>query len=366
MNGRGDPKDRPEPRTADTRSLCRYKRRMAHDHSHDPSPVPAPDHGDDHGHGHGHDHGHGHGHGHAHGHGHHHHHVPASFGRAFAIGAALNVGFVLVEGIYGLISGSVALLADAGHNLGDVLGLLTAWGASRLALRQPSDRFTYGLRSSSMLAALFNATTLLLVTGGVVTESLHRLFMPGPVAGSTVMGVAAIGIVVNGATAALFASGGKDDINVRGAFLHMLSDAVVSAGVVVAGGVLWLTGWAWVDPVVSLAISGLIVWGTWGLLRESLNMVLHAVPDAIEPRKVREALAALPGVSALHDLHIWPMSTTETALTCHLVMPGGHPGDAFLAEACQMLHTKYKIGHSTLQVEVDEGFACPLEPDHVV
>ncbi len=276
------------------------------------------------------------------------------------------MGFVLLEGIYGLISGSVALLADAGHNLGDVLGLLTAWGASRLALRQPSDRFTYGLRSSSMLAALFNATTLLLVTGGVVTESLHRLIMPGPVAGPTVMGVAAIGILINGATAALFASGRKGDINIRGAFLHMLSDAVVSAGVVVAGGVIWLTGWAWVDPVVSLVISGLIVWGTWGLLRESLNMVLHAVPDAIEPRKVREALAALPGVSALHDLHIWPMSTTETALTCHLVMPGGHPGDAFLAEACQMLHTKYKIGHSTLQVEVDEGFACPLEPDHVV
>lgn len=339
---------------------------MTYDHAHAPHDHDH-DHGHEHGHDHDHDHDHDHGHHHhGHGHHHHHHHVPESFGRAFAIGAALNVGFVLVEGAYGLISGSVALLADAGHNLGDVLGLLTAWGASRLALRQPSDRFTYGLRSTSMLAALFNATTLLLVTGGVVTEALHRLVVPGPVAGPTVMVVAAIGIAINGATAALFASGRKGDINIRGAFLHMLSDAVVSAGVVVAGGVIWLTGWTFIDPLVSLVISGLIIWGTWGLLRESLNMVLHAVPEAIEPRKVRDALGALPGVTALHDLHIWPMSTTETALTCHLVMPGGHPGDAFLAEACQMLQSRYKICHATLQVEVDEGFACPLEPDHVV
>ena len=282
------------------------------------------------------------------------------------MGAALNGGFVLIEGAYGLLSGSVALLADAGHNLGDVLALLTAWLASRLALRRPSDRFTYGLRSSSMLAALFNATALLLVTGGIVTEALHRLIAPGPVAGPTVMVVAAIGIAINGATAALFASGRKGDINIRGAFLHMLSDAVVSAGVVVAGGVIWLTGWSLVDPVVSLVLSGLIIWGTWGLLRESLNMVLHAVPDGIEPGKVRDALGALPGVSGLHDLHIWPMSTTETALTCHLVMPGGHPGDPFLAEACQMLQDRYKICHATLQVEIDETFTCALEPDHVV
>ena len=282
------------------------------------------------------------------------------------MGAALNGGFVLIEGAYGLLSGSVALLADAGHNLGDVLALLTAWLASRLALRRPSDRFTYGLRSSSMLAALFNATALLLVTGGIVTEALHRLIAPGPVAGPTVMVVAAIGIAINGATAALFASGRRGDINIRGAFLHMLSDAVVSAGVVVAGGVIWLTGWSLVDPVVSLVLSGLIIWGTWGLLRESLNMVLHAVPDGIEPGKVRDALGALPGVTGLHDLHIWPMSTTETALTCHLVMPGGHPGDPFLAEACQMLQDRYKICHATLQVEIDETFTCALEPDHVV
>jgi len=282
------------------------------------------------------------------------------------VGAALNAGFVLIEGAYGLLSGSVALLADAGHNLGDVLALLTAWLASRLALRRPSDRFTYGLRSSSMLAALFNATALLLVTGGIVTEALQRLFAPGPVAGPTVMIVAAIGIAINGATAALFASGRKGDLNIRSAFAHMLSDAVVSAGVVAAGGVIWLTGWTVIDPLVSLVLSGLIIWGTWGLLRESLNMVLHAVPDGIEPGKVRAALGALPGVSGLHDLHIWPMSTTETALTCHLVMPGGHPGDPFLAEACQMLQDRYKICHATLQVEIDESFACALEPDHVV
>lgn len=329
---------------------------MAHENTH-PSGKST------HGHDHNPDHGHHHGHHH---HGHHHHHIPDSFGRAFAIGTALNAAFVLIEGGYGLISGSVALLADAGHNLGDVLGLITAWGATRLARRLPSDRFTYGLRSSSMLAALFNATALLIVTGGIAGEALRRLFEPGVVAGPTVMAVAAVGIVINGATAALFASGRKGDINIRGAFLHMLSDALVSAGVVAAGALIWATHWFWVDPVVSLVISGLIVWSTWSLLRESLNMVLQAVPPAIDPTQVRASLAGLNGVSALHDLHIWPMSTTETALTCHLVMPGGHPGDAFLAEACRMLNTRFKIGHSTLQVEIDENFACPLEPDHVV
>ena len=282
------------------------------------------------------------------------------------MGTVLNVGFVLIESIYGLLSGSMALLADAGHNLGDVLGLLTAWGASRLATRRPSDRYTYGLRSSSMLAALFNATALLIITGGIAAEAVRRLVQPGPVTGPTVMVVAAIGIAINGATAAMFASGRKGDINIRGAFLHMLSDALVSAGVVAAGALIWLTHWTWVDPIVSLGISGLIVWSTWSLLRESLNMVLQAVPQAIDPARVRAALAALPGVKALHDLHIWSMSTTETALTAHLVMPDGHPGDAFLAETCAMLHDRYQIGHATLQVEIDETFACPLEPDHVV
>jgi len=292
--------------------------------------------------------------------------VPDHFGRAFAIGAALNIVFVVIEGGYGIISGSVALLADASHNLGDVLGLLTAWGASSLARKLPSDRYTYGLRSSSMLAALINAIALLLITGGIAWEAIRRLFEKGEVAGPTVMIVATVGILINGLTAALFAGGRKGDINVRGAFLHMLSDTLVSAGVVAAGAVIWFTHWFWIDPLVSLAIAGLIIWSTWGLLRESLNMVLQAVPDAIEPTAVRETLAGLPGVTALHDLHIWPMSTTETALTCHLVMPAGHPGDAFLAQACTLLHDRYKIGHATLQVETDANFACPLEPAHVV
>ena len=333
---------------------------MTHEHSH----ASAHDH-DHEGHGHhGHDHEHGHHHGH--GHGYHHHHAPDHFGRAFLIGATLNIGFVGIEGVYGVTSGSVALLADAGHNLGDVMALLAAWVASILTKRLPSDRYTYGLRSTSMLAALFNATALLVITGGIAWEAIRRLFEKGEVAGPTVMIVAAIGILINGLTAAMFAAGRKGDINIRGAFMHMLSDMLVSAGVVAAGAVIWLTHWFWIDPVVSLIISGLIVWGTWGLLRESLNMVLQAVPDAIEPVDVRRALASMEGVTALHDLHIWPMSTTETALTCHLVMPGGHPGDAFLAQACAMLHDRYQIGHATLQVEIDEGFACPLEPAHVV
>ena len=282
------------------------------------------------------------------------------------MGAALNIGFVVIEGGYGLLSGSMALLADAGHNLGDVMGLLTAWLASRLATKLPSHRFTYGLRSSSMLAALFNATALLIITGGIAAEAVRRLFEPGEVMGPTVMVVAAIGIFVNGATAAMFASGRKGDINIRGAFLHMLSDAVVSAGVVAAGALIWFTHWFWVDPVVSLVIAGLIVWSTWALLRESLAMVLQGVPEAIDPTNVRATLSALPGVTGLHDLHIWPMSTTETALTCHLVMPAGHPGDNFLVDACKMLQDRFKICHATLQVEIDEALACPLAPDHVV
>jgi cobalt-zinc-cadmium efflux system protein len=265
-----------------------------------------------------------------------------------------------------VISHSVALLADAGHNLGDVLGLLTAWGASELARRQPTARYTYGYRSSSMLAALFNGVVLLVITGGIAWEAIRRLFEKGEVMGPTVMAVAAAGILVNGLTAALFASGRKGDLNVRGAFLHMLSDALVSAGVVVAGAVIWFTGWSMIDPAVSIAISALIVWSTWGLLKESLKMVLQAVPEAIDPAEVNAALASLPGVTALHDLHIWPMSTTETALTCHLVMPQGHPGDSFLAEVCTMLNQRYRIGHATVQVETDTNFACPLEPAHVV
>jgi cobalt-zinc-cadmium efflux system protein len=340
-----------------------------------------PNHDHDHDHHHDHDHNH---HGHAHNddaapadrhrhahdhgrhHGHHHHHAPANFGPAFAIGAVLNIGFVLAEAVFGVLGHSVALLADAGHNLGDVLGLVVAWTASVLAQRSPSERYTYGLGSTSVLAALFNAVVLLVITGAVAAEAARRLFAPEAPAGVTVMIVAAAGILVNGVTAALFASGRKGDLNVRGAFTHMVSDAMVAAGVVIAGGLIVLTHWAWLDPIVSLAISGLIVWGTWGLLRESLDMALDAVPGGIKPSDVRGYLASLPGVERLHDLHIWAMSTSETALTCHLLMPGGHPSDAFLSEVCHDLHHKFGIGHTTLQVETDAAYACPLEPEHVI
>ena len=246
---------------------------MSHDHDHD-------HHDHDH---HGHDHGE---HGHSHGAGH--VHAPASFGSAFAIGIALNAGFVIVEVAYGVLGHSVALFADAGHNLGDVLGLLVAWVASVLVKRAPSARFTYGLRGSSILAALFNAIFLLLTIGGISWEAIQRLGRPEPVSGGTVMLVAAIGIAINGVCAWLFASGRKGDLNLRGAFAHMAADAVVSAGVVAAGLVILLTGWLWLDPLVSLAINAVIVWGTWGLLRDSVGMSLAAVPSEIDPAKVRD------------------------------------------------------------------------------
>ena len=320
-------------------------------------------HRDDHDHGHGaRDHG-GESHDHS---GHDHAHAPADFGAAFAIGIALNVGFVAIEAAYGLIAGSVALLSDAGHNLGDVLGLSAAWLASRLVQRAPSARFTYGLRGSSILAALFNAVFLLLTVGAISWEAILRLAHPAPVAGNVVMVVAAIGIVVNGVTAWLFASGQKDDINLRGAFLHMASDALVSAGVVASGFVILATGWLWLDPLTSLAVNVVIVWGTWGLLRNSLGMSMAAVPAGVDPAKLRAFLAARPGVSAVHDLHVWPISTTETALTCHLVMPAGHPGDAFLHDLAAELARRFRIGHSTLQIETDPQLACALAPDEVV
>ncbi len=323
------------------------------------------------GNGHGDDHDHGHGAGdhaeesHDHG-GHDHAHAPADFGAAFAIGIALNLGFVAIEAAYGLIAGSVALLSDAGHNLGDVLGLSAAWLASRLVQRAPSARFTYGLRGSSILAALFNAVFLLLTVGAISWEAILRLADPAPVAGNIVMVVAAIGIVVNGVTAWLFASGQKDDINLRGAFLHMASDALVSAGVVASGFVILATGWLWLDPLTSLAVNVVIVWGTWGLLRDSLGMSMAAVPAGVDPAKLRAFLAARPGVSAVHDLHVWPISTTETALTCHLVMPAGHPGDAFLHDLAAELARRFRIGHPTLQIETDPQLACALAPDEVV
>ena len=306
-----------------------------------------------------HDHDHG-------GHDHSHAHAPADFGAAFAIGIGLNVGFVAIEAAYGLIAGSVALLSDAGHNLGDVLGLAAAWLASVLVKRVPSARYTYGLRASSILAALFNAIFLLLTVGAISWEAILRFGDPKPVAGGTVMVVAAIGIAVNGVTAWLFASGRKNDINLRGAFLHMASDALISAGVVVAGLVITLTGWLWLDPLTSLVVNLIIVAGTWGLLRDSLGMSMAAVPAAVDPAAVRAFLASRPGVATVHDLHVWPISTTETALTCHLVMPDGHPGDPFLHALSAELAARFRIGHSTVQVETDPDIACALAPDHVV
>ena len=305
-------------------------------------------------------------HDHDHDHNHAHAHSPADFGAAFAVGIALNVGFVAIEAVYGLTASSVALLSDAGHNLGDVLGLAAAWLASRLIRRAPSARFTYGLRGSSILAALFNAVFLLLSVGAISWEAILRLADPAPVAGKTVMVVAAIGILVNGVTAWLFATGQKDDINLRGAFLHMASDALVSAGVVVAGFVILMTGWLWLDPLTSLAVNLVIVWATWRLLRQSLGMSMAGVPAGVDPAQVRDFLNSRPGVATVHDLHVWSISTTETALTCHLVMPGGRPGDPFLHDLAAELARRFRIGHSTVQIETDPDIACALAPDEVV
>ena len=305
--------------------------------------------------------------GHDHEHSRHgHSHAPTDFGRAFLIGTILNLGFVVIEAGYGFAANSVALLADAGHNLSDVLGLLIAWGAATLSRRSPTTHYTYGLRRTSILAALFNAVFLLVATGAIALEAVTRLADPQPVAGVTVMAVAAVGIGVNGVTAWLFARGRKGDINIRGAFLHMLSDAVVAAGVVISGFLILRTGWRWLDPVTSLAIVAIILIGTWKLLLDSVAMALDRVPEGIAPGDVQNALVGLPGVVRVHDLHIWPMSTTEVALTAHLVMPAGCPDDGFLRRACAMLHDRFAIGHATIQVERDETHLCALAPAEAV
>lgn len=288
-----------------------------------------------------------------------HGHAPKDFGAAFAIGTALNLGFVAVEGAAGLLTGSMALLADAGHNLSDVLGLLIAWGGAELAKRPPSRRFTYGLRGSSILAALANALLLLVAVGAIAWEAARRLADPPPVAGGLVMAVAAVGVVVNLLTAMLFVKGRKGDLNIRGAYLHMAADAAVSAGVVAGGALMLWTGAGWIDPAVSLLIVAVILWSTWSLLTEALAMALQAVPPGIDAARVEAWLAGLPGVARVHDLHIWSMSTSDAALTGHLVMPAGHPGDAFLAELRHRLEHDFGIGHSTVQIELSEGAACP-------
>jgi cobalt-zinc-cadmium efflux system protein len=300
-----------------------------------------------------HDHDH---HGHAHEH--------TTFGKAFAIGIALNVAIVLLQAIFGFLSNSVALLADAGHNLSDVLSLVAAWAAIWLGKKAPTQRFSYGLKGSSIIAALFNAVLLLIVMGALSWEAIRRLFAPEPVAGETVMIVAAVGMIFNGITAWLFVRG-HHDLNIRGAYLHMAADAGVSAGVILAGLIILITGWLWVDPVVSLIVNAVIVWGTWGLLTESVAMTLNATPSGVKAADVCDFLKAQQGVADVHDMHIWPMSTTETALTVHLVMPQGHPGDAFLLELGESLRKRFNIVHPTVQVE-SQGTHCPLAPEHVI
>jgi cobalt-zinc-cadmium efflux system protein len=302
----------------------------------------------------------------AHNHEHAHAHSATDYNRIFVIAVALNLGFVGVEATYGFLANSLALLADAGHNLSDVLGLALAWGASVLARRQPSLRRTYGLRRSSILAALLNAFLILVAVGAIALEAIQRFSNPGPVVGETIIWVAAIGVVINTVSALLFMAGQKEDLNLRAAFQHLASDAAVSLGTVLAGATLLATGWTWLDPVMSLVISVIILAGTWGLLVDSLNLVLDGVPESIEPKAVKNYLASLPGVTEVHDLHIWAMSTTETALTAHLVIPEGAPGDAFIAMTCEVLHDQFAIEHATLQIEMGDGHPCALAPDHLV
>ena len=284
----------------------------------------------------------------------HHHPGAANFGRAFAIGIALNLGFVVAETIFGFLAGSLALVADAGHNLSDVLGLIVAWAGITMARASPSPRFTYGLKKASILAALVNALFLLVAIGAIVAEAVRRLFHPAPTAGGTVMAVAAIGIVVNGLTALLFARAGSRDINIRGAFLHMAADAGVSAAVVVAGFAILKTGQQWVDPAMGLVVAVVIFWSSIGLLKESVWMSLAGVPSGIDVDEVEAALEELGGVVGVHHLHVWPLSTTETALTAHLVVPE-RSSDELLARARTLLHDRFHIQHCTIQVELSDA-----------
>ena len=296
---------------------------------------------------------------------HNHGHAPANHDKAFAVGIALNVSYVIVEAVFGVLAGSLALIADAGHNLTDVLSLLLAWGASRLSQMQPTQRYTYGLRSSSILASLVNAIILLIAIGAIAWEAIRRFNQPQEIPGGTIMAVAAVGVVINAATALLFFKGRESDLNIKGAFLHMAADAGVSLGVVAAGFAIIKTGLYWIDPVTSLVIVAIIALGTWGLLRDSAGLALQAVPPGIDANKVKEYLAALPEVVSVHDLHIWPMSTTETALTAHLEMPNGKGGDKFLHDVCKHLHDEFKIEHCTIQIEQDAN-ACSLAPESSV
>ncbi len=289
-----------------------------------------------------------------HGHGHHQHQAaPAGWNRAFALGIALNLGFVAVEGVYGWLSGSLALLADAGHNLSDVAGLVLAWGAALAGGLRPTHRRTYGWMRASILAALANALLLIFAMGALAFEAVQRLQAPEPVAGGTVIVVAAVGVLVNGLTAWLFMAGSQTDLNIRGAFLHMAGDALVSLGVVAAGLLYLQFGWGWLDPLVSLAIAVVIVLGTWSLFRQSLHLAFDGVPEGIDLVEVHAWLLAKPGVVDVHDLHVWALGTSDVALTAHLVMPAGHPGDAFVVALAEGLAHRFHINHPTIQIELD-------------
>ena len=306
------------------------------------------------------------------GHHHHHHghgceHGRPDYNRAFAIGVALNVIYVGVEAVFGVLVDSLALLADAGHNLSDVLGLLLAWGAHYLSQLRPTERRTYGWRSSSILAALLNGLILLVAVGGISWEAIGRFFDPLPVAATAVMWVAGVGVAVNSLTALLFLRGRKEDLNIRGAYLHMVADAGISVGVVLAGLAIRLTGLTWIDPAISLVLAAVIFLGTWHLFRDSVNLALHAVPEGIDPAEVRDYLSELPGVTEVHDLHIWAMSTTETALTAHLIRPDANGNDEFLHRLCQELHDRFSIEHTTVQIERGEtSSVCRLASPDVV
>lgn len=302
---------------------------------------------------------------HTHGQPHHHLQAPVNYRKAFAIGIALNLSYVAAETVFGLLVHSLALVADAGHNLSDVLSLLLAWGASEFAQNKPSKRFTYGLRSSSILASLANAIILLIAIGAIGWEALRRFSQPQEVPGVTVMVVAGFGVLINAATALLFMSGRHRDLNIKGAFLHMAADAGVSLGVVLAGLAIKLTRLYWIDPAMSLVIVVVIAIGTWGLLRESIRCALQAVPEGVDLEKVENYLASLPNVTEVHDLHIWPMSTTQTALTAHLEMPNGSGGDEFLHSICQYLRDQFRIEHCTIQIEQNAN-ACSLAPERTV